>query len=67
MDSAHEPLPDGLGEADDEAWVDAYITRNREVLIESIRKARAEVAAGNGSTRTIDEIIQAARLRHGRA
>ena len=47
--------------------VDAYIERNREALNESIRKSRKEIADGNGSSRSIDEIIADGRRRNAKS
>jgi hypothetical protein len=46
-----------------QAKIDACIARNREVLSESIRRSRQELAVGVCETRTIDEIIADGRKR----
>ena len=48
-----------------EAQVDAFISRNREALDESIRQAREQFARGEVSKRTIADIIADGRRRHG--
>jgi uncharacterized protein (DUF433 family) len=44
--------------------VDEYITRHRDMLNESIRKGREELAAGNLSVRSMDEVIADGRRRN---
>ena len=42
-------------QAADDAFIDAFIARNREALIESIEETDAEEARGEG--RTLDEVL----------
>ena len=53
-------------EADElhQADVDAFISRNRDALNESIEISREEVARGIYSKRTVDDIIAAGMKRH---
>jgi hypothetical protein len=44
--------------------IDAFIARNRDALNESIREARRQVAAGEVSKKSIDDIIAEGRRRH---
>ena len=48
-----------------QADVDAFIARNRDVLNESIRISRAEVARGIHSKRAVADIVAAGMKRHG--
>ncbi len=47
--------------------IDAFITRNRDVLNESIRQSLDELERGVVSQRTIQDIIADGMRRHGRA
>jgi hypothetical protein len=44
--------------------VDDFIARNRDALNASIRKGRKELAAGKGSTRSMDNVIAEGRRRN---
>jgi hypothetical protein len=44
--------------------VDAFLARNRDVLNEDLRRSRAEVANGEHSPRSLDEIIAEGRRRN---
>ncbi len=47
--------------------IDAFITRNRDVLNESIRQSLDELERGVVSQRTIQDIIADGMRRHGEA
>jgi hypothetical protein len=47
--------------------VDAFITRNRDALNASIRLGRKQLAEGNVSSRTIDDIIAEGHKKFGSA
>jgi len=44
--------------------VDDFIARNRDALNDSIRRSRRELARGERSTKTIDDIVAEGRKRH---
>jgi hypothetical protein len=44
--------------------VDAFVSRNRDALNESIRRSRQEIGEGVYSKRTIDELIADGRRRN---
>ncbi len=61
--SAPAPLPIEADERDRDE-VDAFISRNREALNESIRLSRQEAVEKRGGARTIEDIIADGRRRH---
>lgn len=57
-------IPDVEADERHQAEVDGFIGRNREALNASLRRSRAEVAKGEVSARTIDDVIADGRKRH---
>jgi hypothetical protein len=55
------PVEDDERHADE---TDAFITRNRDALNDSLRRSRKEIADGKVSKKTVGEIISEGRARH---
>ena len=65
MQPGARPLPSVEDDERHRGQVDDFISRNREALNSSLRRSRKQVAEGDVSSKTIDDIISEGRKKNG--
>ena len=65
LGASSKPLPAVEDDERHRDEADGFLSRNRDTLNASIRRSRKELAEGNISSKTINDIITEGRMKRG--